>query len=81
MVYRKVKENMPVWEAFADEMQEGMIGRKKDTGEPLWREKEGTGVDALYGKGVLSTIDGGYYFCPPGLKDEQDFLGSTMFND
>src|SRR5262245_2698607 len=38
-----------------------------------------TGPGALYGKGVLSTIDGGYYFCPPGLKDENDYFGSGMF--
>jgi hypothetical protein len=28
----------------------------------------GSGVDALYAKGILSTIDGGYYFCPPWAK-------------
>jgi deferrochelatase/peroxidase EfeB len=39
----------------------------------------GTGIDALYAKGILSTIDGGYYFCPPGLKSPADFFGSGMF--
>jgi len=39
----------------------------------------GTGVDALYAAGILSTIDGGYYFCPPGLKNDADFFGSGMF--
>ena len=41
----------------------------------------GTGTDVLYASGVLSTIDGGYYFCPPGLSDEDDFFGSGMFAD
>lgn len=40
---------------------------------------DGTGVDALYANGILSTVDGGYYFCPPGLKNEGDFFGSGMF--
>jgi deferrochelatase/peroxidase EfeB len=40
---------------------------------------KGTGVDALYANGILSTIDGGYYFCPPGLKNEADYFGSGIF--
>lgn len=40
----------------------------------------GTGPDALYALGILSTIDGGYYFCPPGLKHSDDFLGSGLFD-
>jgi deferrochelatase/peroxidase EfeB len=39
----------------------------------------GTGVDAMYANGILSTTDGGYYFCPPGLKHNADFFGSGMF--
>ena len=40
---------------------------------------KGIGKDALYAAGVLSTIDGGYYFCPPGLKSKDDFFGRDMF--
>lgn len=40
-----------------------------------------TGPDALYANGILSTIDGGYYFCPPGLRNDKDFFGSGMFMD
>jgi deferrochelatase/peroxidase EfeB len=39
----------------------------------------GTGIDVLYAKGILSTVDGGYYFCPPGLKKEGDFFASGLF--
>ena len=39
----------------------------------------GTGVDALYARGVLSNVDGGYYFCPPGLRNEDDYFGSGLF--
>lgn len=39
----------------------------------------GTGIDALFARGVLSTLDGGYYFCPPAPRDEKDFLGSGIF--
>ncbi|HYI39955.1 MAG TPA: Dyp-type peroxidase [Allosphingosinicella sp.] len=38
----------------------------------------GAGLDVLYAKGILSTVDGGYYFCPPGLKDESDYFASGM---
>jgi deferrochelatase/peroxidase EfeB len=40
-----------------------------------------TGPDALYANGILSTIDGGYYFCPPGLRNDKDYFGSGMFAD
>lgn len=175
LVYRKIREHMPVWEAFAETKQEGMIGRKKRTGRPLSRKVAGddeltpvypdptdpadgplsahirkvqprrpgtdlfglddverrflrrpypfvegldgeggftngllflafmksiqrqfehvtnmwqmnpdfpvpgTGIDALFARGVLSTVDGGYYFCPPAPTDEKDFLGSGIF--
>jgi len=175
MVYRKIRELMPVWEAFSTEEQEHSIGREKETGKPLSRSSEGidnltpvypdhtdpadgplnahirkvqprrskpdlfgvsdlerrflrrgypffegvddegkainglhfvaymksiqqqfehvtnmwqmnpnfptkgTGIDALYAKGVLKTIDGGYYFCPPAPKDKDDFIGSQLF--
>lgn len=39
----------------------------------------GTGIDALFANNILSTIDGGYYFCPPGLTGPDDFFGSGMF--
>jgi deferrochelatase/peroxidase EfeB len=177
LVYRKIRENLPIWEAFNDQDHERMIGRKKKTGKPLSRRSSGndrmtpvypdpadladgplnahirkvqprrprpdlfglndlerrflrrpypffegldahgqainglhfmafmksipqqfehivnmwqmnpdfpvpkTGPDALYARGVLSTIDGGYYFCPPGLKTKDDFFGSGMFID
>ena len=177
LVYRKIRENMPVWEGLGVPEQERMIGRKKETGKPLSRDpsgkddmtpvfpdptddslcplnahirkvqprrsgrdlfgrndlerrflrrpypffdgldeqghsinglhfiafmksiqqqfehivnmwqmnanfpKPGAGEDALYKKGILSTIDGGYYFCPPGLKEKNDFFGSGMFVD
>lgn len=177
MVYRKVREMMPVWEAFTDKHQSDMIGRNKETSAPLSRKKTGianltpvypdhksekdgklsshirkvqprrsepdlfgindldrrflrrpypffdgvdeegkgvnglqfiaymksiqqqfehvtnmwqmnedfpvpgTGIDALYDKGVLKTVDGGYYFCPPAPQNDKDFLGSGMFQE
>jgi len=39
----------------------------------------GVGIDALYASGVLKNIDGGYYFCPPGLRAQGDFFGAGMF--
>ena len=176
MVYRKIRENMPVWEDLSDKIQEGIVGRFKETGEPQSRKTEGadkmtpvfpdpldpkdgpldshirkvqprrpapdlfgindkerrflrrpypffdgldesgnsinglqflafmksiqqqfehvvnmwqmnpdfpekdTGVDALYANEILSNVDGGYYFCPPGLKYKDDFFGSGMFD-
>lgn len=175
LVYRKIRELMPVWEAFSTAEQEHSIGREKDTGKPLSRHSEGidnltpvypdprdaadgplnahirkvqprrpnadlfgvndqerrflrrgypffegvdeegkavnglhfvaymksiqqqfehvtnmwqmnpdfpekgTGIDALFAKNVLKTIDGGYYFCPPAPKDKDDFIGSELF--
>lgn len=175
LVYRKIRENMPVWEAFKQTEQEGMIGRHKDSGLPLSRQSKdaggltpvyashtdpadgplnahirkvqprrnrpdlfglndlerrflrrpypffdgldeqgksanglhfvafmrsiqqqfehvtnmwqmnpdfpvkGTGMDVMYERGVLSTVDGGYYFCPPDLTSRDDFFGSGMF--
>lgn len=177
MVYRKIREMMPVWEAFHDSTQSEIIGRDKETNAPLSRKKEGianltpvypnhkddrdgklnshirkvqprrtepdlfgindldrrflrrpypffdgldadgkvqnglhfiaymksiqqqfehvtnmwqmnedfpvpgTGKDALYEKGVLKTLTGGYYFCPPAPVNENDFLGSGMFRE
>ncbi len=37
----------------------------------------GTGLDALYAHDILSTVGGGYYFCPP---DNTEFLGSSLFD-
>lgn len=175
LVYRKIRENMPVWEAFKQPEQEQMIGRHKNSGLPLSRQNTdaggltpvyashldaadgalnahirkvqprrntldlfgiddlerrflrrpypffdgldetgqsanglhfiafmksiqqqfehvtnmwqmnpdfplpGIGRDALYERGVLSTVDGGYYFCPPGLNCDCDWFGSGMF--
>ena len=183
LVYKKIKENMPVWEFFSKnkaenkKIQEGIIGREKDSSLPLSRKKEGinsltpiypdpkdpkdgplnshirkvqprrpkpdlfgindldrrflrrpypffdgvddegnsknglhfiafmksiqnqfehvtnmwqmnpdfpvkgTGIDALYSKNVLKNIDGGYYFCPPARKNENDFIGSGLFEE
>lgn len=39
----------------------------------------GTGNDVLFEKGILSVIDGGYYFCPPGLRKAGDFIGAPLF--
>jgi len=39
----------------------------------------GTGFDALYEHKILSTVDGGYYFCPPKPASETDFFGSGLF--
>jgi hypothetical protein len=36
---------------------------------------------ALYAKAILSTIDGGYYFCRHGQKNTDDYFGSGMFAD
>lgn len=47
LVYKKIQENMPVWEFFSKDkakntkIQEGIIGRDKDTSMPLSRKKEG----------------------------------------
>src|SRR5258708_1289266 len=175
LVYRKIREMMPVWEALARKDKEEFIGREKDTGKPLSRQAtgagqltpvypdpkdpkdgplnahirkvqprrptpdmfglndlerrflrrpypffdgvdekgnavnglhfvafmksiqqqfehvtnmwqmnpgfpvEGTGIDALYAKGVLKTINGGYYLCTPAPGDKDDFIGSGLF--
>jgi deferrochelatase/peroxidase EfeB len=39
LVWRKIQENLPIWEAFSDAQQEGMIGRIKESGRPLSRDK------------------------------------------
>ncbi|WP_299410540.1 Dyp-type peroxidase [uncultured Roseobacter sp.] len=175
MVYRKITENMPLWEGPMKDHQEAMIGRHRETGRPLSRESRGaggltpvfashtdpkdgalnshirkvqprrntpdlfglndlerrflrrpypffdgidaqgrsknglhfvafmksiqqqfehvtnmwqmntdfpvpdTGKDVLYAAGVLTTVDGGYYFCPPGLRSKNDYFGRGMF--
>jgi deferrochelatase/peroxidase EfeB len=172
LVYRKIRERLPVWEGFSDQQQAGLIGREKKSGAPLSRQKSGVdamtpvypdhkdpadgpldahirkvqprrttldlfgeedlkrrflrrpypyfdglgadgkignglhflafmesiqhqfehvtnmwqmnpdfpvpgaGVDALFALGVLETIDGGYYFCPPA---DSEYLGAGMF--
>lgn len=177
LVYKKIREMMPVWESFTKSQQEGIIGREKDTSLPLSRNKEGiknltpvypdfkdpkdgplnahirkvqprrptpdffgvndldrrflrrpypffdgvdengnsinglhfiafmksiqnqfehvtniwqmnpnfpvegTGIDALYARGVLRSIDGGYYFCPPAALSNDDFIGSGLFEE
>ena len=42
---------------------------------------KGAGIDALYHHNILETLDGGYYFCPPGLKSEADFFASGLFQN
>lgn len=175
LVWRKIRENLPFWEAFAQPEQEKMIGREKASGKPLSRQvtgpsgmtpvypdphdtadgpltahirkvqprrpgvdlfgisdlerrflrrgypyfegldatgsassgllflafmsdlrkqfewpvqswqtnpdfpSPGTGIDILFGSGVLSNVSGGYYFCPPAPAGAEDFLGSAMF--
>lgn len=175
LAYRKIRENLPHWEAHSERDQEGMIGRQKTTGTPLSRQTTGVsnmtpvfpdpkdardgpltahirkvqprrtgpdllgvhdlerrflrrgypffenldeagdvqsgllflafardlrkqfewpvlnwqtnpdfpapgaGIDALYGRGVLTNIGGGYYFCPPAPRNEHEFIGSGMF--
>lgn len=175
LAYRKIRENLPFWEAFKRHDQEGMIGREKPTGKPLSRgttgpsgmtpvypdphnaadgpltahirkvqprrpgvdlfgiadlerrflrraypyfdglEQEGTvscgllflafmsdlrrqfewpvfnwqtnpdfpapgtGIDALYGSGVLTNVSGGYYFCPAAPREPHAFVGSGLF--
>lgn len=177
LVYKKIREMMPVWEAFSKSTQEGIIGREKASSLPLSNNKEGinnltpvypdptdpkdgplnahirkvqprrpnpdlfgendlnrrflrrpypffdgvdengksinglhfiafmksiqnqfehvtnmwqmnpnfpiegTGIDALYAKEVLKSIDGGYYFCPPARKTKDDFIGSGLFEE
>ncbi|WP_254513667.1 Dyp-type peroxidase [Anatilimnocola floriformis] len=46
--------------------------------------RRGTGIDAMYAEydgkpPTLSTLDGGYYFCPPGITEKDDFVGSGLF--
>lgn len=175
MVYRKIREKLPVWEAFARPDQQNMVGREKDSGKPLspaagypqdetpnfggathkgntpftahirkvqprrpgtdifgvadtdrrflrrpypffeginekgefvnglqfvafmksiqqqfehvtnmWQmnpdfPEAGTGIDALYAKGVLETVDGGYYFCPP-MPGPDGYFADGIFN-
>lgn len=174
LVYRKIRENVREWESLAKDVQEHMIGRKKDDGRPLSRRTAspdnmtpvfedppdnrtpltahirkvqprrpgldlmggrdldrrflrrpypffdgldaagnivlglqflafmknikqqfewatqmwqmnpdfpvpGTGIDALFAEGILSTMAGGYYFCPPGRRSTDDFIGSELF--
>jgi deferrochelatase/peroxidase EfeB len=176
LAWRKIRENLPIWEAMKQHEQEGSIGREKRSGQPLSRKRTGpggmtpvypnphdakdgplnahirkvqprrpgmdllgvgdlerrflrrgypffdgldgdkqlqcgllflafardlrkqfewpvqmwqtnpdfpepgTGVDALYGRKVLSNIAGGYYFCPPAPRRKDDFLASALFS-
>jgi deferrochelatase/peroxidase EfeB len=183
LVYRKIRENLPIWEHLAEgsqtreELQEQMIGREKKSGLPLSRQRTGpgdltpvyaypavaedgpldahirkvqprrpgpdlfggsdldrrflrrpypffdgldasgavncglhflaymrslrkqfewvtqmwqmnpdfpspgAGEDALFAKGILSTVGGGYYFCPPAARGRNAFLGSGLFGE
>jgi len=38
----------------------------------------GAGIDAFYASDVPANMTGGFYFCPPGLKGPEDFLGSAI---
>ena len=49
----------------------------------MWQLKpnfpiQGADIDALYAKGIVEALDGGYYFCPPGLPNEDFYFGSGM---
>lgn len=176
LVYRKIRENMPRWEAMKQDRQEAHVGRHKLSGKPLSRQVSGgdgmipvfpdptdpadgpldshvrkvqprrpdpdlfglsdlerrfvrrpypffdgldcatgctinglqfvafmksiqqqfehvtnmwqmnpdfplpgTGIDVMFKEGILSTIDGGYYFCPPGLREPGDYIGAPLF--
>jgi deferrochelatase/peroxidase EfeB len=41
----------------------------------------GTGIDALYARGIFATVGGGYYFCPPAARGKDAFLGAGMFGE
>ncbi|CUS37847.1 Dyp-type peroxidase [Candidatus Nitrospira nitrificans] len=175
LVWRKIRENLPIWETMSEKEQETAIGRSKSSGKPLSRKSTGpggmtplypdpkdardgslashirkvqprrsgldllgisdldrrflrrgypffhgldetgkiqcgllflafmrdlrkqfewpvqmwqtnpdfpvpnTGPDTLYGKGILSNVTGGYYFCPPASPQGEDFVGSGLF--
>lgn len=67
------------------------IGHQFEHVVNMWQMNENfpvpdTGIDAMYARGVLSTVDGGYYFCPPASKslsdlEAKDFLGSRLLED
>ena len=38
----------------------------------------GIGPDALFARGILSAVGGGFYFCPPASKGDKDFIGSAL---
>jgi deferrochelatase/peroxidase EfeB len=184
LVYRKMAENLPLWERFSDEQQSQMIGRNKASGKPLsrattcpfydancqdfdkmpvypdptsdmdgridghmrksqprrpgpdflgvndlnrmflrrpypyfdgmdlkgnpavglhfiafmknvleqfehvtqmWQANRnfptpGAGIDVLMASGVIEAISGGYYFCPPWPKQEEEFLGAAILS-
>ncbi|MDB2439460.1 Dyp-type peroxidase [Hellea sp.] len=42
---------------------------------------QGAGIDALYANNILETLDGGYYFCPPGLASPKDYFASGLFRE
>lgn len=39
-----------------------------------------TGRDALFEHGILKTVEGGYFFCPPAPKNANDYIGSGLFH-
>ena len=41
--------------------------------------KLGAGIDALLEHKIISCTGGGYYFCPPNRRDDQDYIGSALF--
>lgn len=43
LAWRKIRENLPMWEGMSVPQQEGAIGRHKQTGRPLSRSHTGTG--------------------------------------
>jgi deferrochelatase/peroxidase EfeB len=41
----------------------------------------GIGIDALYAHEIISTVGGGYYFCPPARREPADFIASALFQE
>jgi deferrochelatase/peroxidase EfeB len=41
LVWRKIREALPIWEALSQSEREGMIGREQESGKPLSRKRTG----------------------------------------
>ena len=40
----------------------------------------GTGIDILHREKIIQAISGGYYFCPPTIREGQKFIGEALFD-